>query len=214
MPHRGREPRENVLDLRGERRRRDRLGQDAEAGAFRPLLRRGSRAHRSDERRPREDLSHLRQRPHAIGIVEIEQCRLREDIGCAEAGGMRRVALNFRRAPFVALDEQPGRAAAERHRRCVEQRPARNDVFGLAHVRKNLLGRLARAAGHTREGERCPHQFQKRAPLDRVERLGQPRRKLVADELVEVGAMMFFERPPELGRAARPALTIRRGFHR
>ena len=40
MPRRGGEARENVLNLRGERRRRDRLGQDAEAGAFRRLLRR------------------------------------------------------------------------------------------------------------------------------------------------------------------------------
>ena len=203
MPRRGGEARENVLNLRGERRRRDRLGQDAEAGAFRRLLRRRHCAHRADERRPRENFSHVRQRAHAIGIVKIEQRRLREHVGRAEARGMRRVAFNLRRPSFVAFDEQPGRAAAEGHRGGVKQRPAWNDVFGLAHVRKNLLGRLARAAGHARQRERRPHQFQKRSPLDRVEGLGQPRRKLVADELVEVGAVVFLERPPELGSAGR-----------
>ena len=172
-----------------------------------PLLaccERRCRAHGADERRPRENLSHVGERLHAIGIVEVEQRRLREDIGGAEAGRVRRVAFDLGRPSFVTLDEQAGRAAAERHRGCVEKRPARNDVLGLSGVRKNLLRGLARAARHPRECERRSHQLQERPTLDGVKRLGQPRRKLVADELVEVGAILLFERPPELARACGP----------
>ena len=151
---------------------------------------------------------------HAVGIVEVEQRRLREHIGRAEAGRVRRVAFNLGRPSFVALDEQAGRAATERHRGCVEQRPAGNDVLRLAGVGKNLLRRLARAARHPGERERRSHQLQERPTLDRIERLGQPRREFVADELVEVGAVLLFERPPELARARGLALSESKGFHR
>ena len=59
MPDGRREAREDVFDLRGERGRRDRFGENAQPCALGRLLRRGDRAHRADERRPRENLSHV-----------------------------------------------------------------------------------------------------------------------------------------------------------
>ena len=101
------------------------------------------RAHRDEERRPRPDLAEVGERLRAVGIVEVEDRRLREHVGGAEAAGMLRVALDLRRAPFVALDEQAGGDAAERHRRREEQRPAGDQLLGLPDVRDDLLVRLA-----------------------------------------------------------------------
>ena len=82
------------LNLRGERRRADRLGEDAEPGALERLLRRERRADRAEERRPRTDLAEVGQRLRAIGIVEAENRRLREDVawrrGCRDAAGCPR----------------------------------------------------------------------------------------------------------------------------
>jgi hypothetical protein len=104
----------------------------------------------------------------------------------------------------VALDKQASRATADRHGRGVEERPAWNHVFRLPYVRKNLFGRLPRASRHARERERRSHQFQERASLDRIERCGQPRREFVADQLIEVRPLLFFERPPEFRSAVGP----------
>ena len=96
MPHRGREARrESLRSVAASVGEADRLGENAKPGALGRLLRRRDRAHRADERRPRDNFSHVRQRSHAIGIVEIEQRRLREDVGRAEARRMRRDCLRF-----------------------------------------------------------------------------------------------------------------------
>ena len=49
----------------------------------------------------------------------------------------------------------------------------------------------------------APINFKKDPPLDLIEGLGQARGELVADELVEIGAVLFRERPPELRSVAR-----------
>ena len=117
----------------------------------------------------------------------------------------------------MTLHQQACGAAAQCHSGRVIQRPPGDDVFGLSHVRNDLFRRLPRAAGHTREGERGAHQFEERPPLDGIEGTWQPRRELVADELVEVGALFFLERPPELLRTGwpeGPALIGVEGLHR
>ena len=146
MPFRGREAREQLADLRRQRRRVDRLGQDAEAGALERLLRRQRRADRAEKRRPRTDLAEVGQRLRAIGIVEAEDRGLREDVGRAEAARVQRVALDLGRPPFVALDEQPGGDAAERHRGREEQRLARDRALRAGGRR----GRSSRPAGACR----------------------------------------------------------------
>ena len=49
----------------------------------------------------------------AIGIVELENGGLHEDIGRAETGRMARIALDLGRAPLVALYQHAAGEAAE-----------------------------------------------------------------------------------------------------
>ena len=89
------------------------------------------------------------------------------------------------------------------HRRSVEERPAGNHFFRLFDVGKNLLGRLACAARHSGKGQRSRHQPQEIPAFDAVERRGQARRELVADQLVQIRAVVLGERPPEFWSVGR-----------
>ena len=98
----------------------------------------------------------LRGRARAIGVVEVEDRRLREQVGRAEAGRVLGVALDLGRAPLVALSpagRAPRRAAD--HRRVVQR-----------HARRHVLGRLARTAGSSRPGGGCSPRA-RRAPRSR-----------------------------------------------
>ena len=142
MPHRGREARrESLRSVAASVGERDRLGQNAKPGALGRLLRRCDRAHRADERRPRENFSHVRERSHAIGIVKIEQCRLREDIGRAEARGMRRDCLRFLSGVLRGFR----RARPSRGRRASSR----------SHRRAACPGRRFRAGARTEESARA-----------------------------------------------------------
>jgi hypothetical protein len=168
MPFRGRVSSQHIANLRGERRRVDRLGEDAQPRAFERRLRRQRIANRTQERRPRPDLAEVGQRLRPVRIVEPENRRLREHVARAEAARMQRIPLDLGRAAFVTLDQQSRRDAAERHRRGEEQRFAGNEVFGLADVRNDLLQRLSRARRDARERQRGAHQLEERAPRHRI----------------------------------------------
>ena len=114
------------------------------------------------------NLAEVGQRLRAIGIVEAEDRRLREDVGGAEAARVQRVAFDLRRPALVALDQQAGGDAAERHRGREEQRLARDHLFGLPDVRDDLLRRLTRAGGDAGQRHRRAHQLQKRPPRHRI----------------------------------------------
>jgi hypothetical protein len=198
MPFRGRESREHLADLRRQRRGIDRLGQQTDAGAFERLLRRQRRADCAKKGGPRTNLAEVGQRLRAIGIVQIEDCGLREDVGRAAAARVQRVALDLRRPPFVAFDKQPGCRTAERHRRREEQRHARNQFFGLADVRDDLLGRLARACRDAGERHRGAHQLEERPARDWVGDCLDLRRKLVVKMFLKSGILCaFFQRAPK-----------------
>ena len=81
---------------------------------------------------------------------------------------MQRVAFDLRRPALVALDEQPGGDAAERHRGRVEERLAGDELFGLSDVGDDLSGGCRVQARDARERERRAHQLQERAALDRI----------------------------------------------
>src|SRR4029077_19275099 len=114
----------------------------------------------------------------AIGIVEIEDRRLREDVGGAEAGGVIGVALDLGWPPHVAFDQNRLRVAAKRNRAREEERATRNDVLGLFDVRNDFFGRLLRAGRDARERERRGHELQELAAALRVVPLGGLFRKL------------------------------------
>ena len=198
VPSGGREAREEGADLGRQCRRAHRLGQDPQTGALKGLLRRERRPDRPEKRRPRPNLADVGERLRAIGIVEAEHRGLGKDIGCAEAAGMKGVALNLGRASLVAFDEQSRRDAAERHRGRIEERHARHELFGLADEGHDLLRRLPRACGHSRQRHRGTHQLQERPARHRIGDRFHLRRELVVQVLAErriVGSL--FEGSPK-----------------
>ena len=203
MPFRRWVTREHVANLRRERRGAHRFGQDPQARAVERLLGGERSAEGAEKPRPWPDFAEIGERLRSIGIVETEHGGLREDVGGAEAARMQRVAFDLGRPALVALDEQAGGHAAERHRGGEEERPAENDFFGLAHVGHDLFRRLPRARGEAAERERRAHQFQERPARHRIGDRLDLRRELVVQEFLKrriVG--LFLERSPPLLRAA------------
>ncbi len=136
--------RQQTLHLARERRRRDRLGHDPK---LRTVLVPHGRcgAQRGDRVGPRPRPVFVEDRLRAVGVVQAENRGLREAVGRAAARGVKLVPLDFDRPAVAALDEEPGRVPAERHRGRVEPRRARNSSFRLPDVRQDLLARRARA---------------------------------------------------------------------
>ena len=64
----------------------------------------------------------------------------------------------------MALRQHPVGDAAQRRRGGVKQRPARDQLLGLPHVRHDVLGGLARAGGQSGQRQRRAHQLQEIAP--------------------------------------------------
>ena len=177
--------RENLLDLRRERGRVDRLGDDAQTGAARGRLGRQRAAQGRNEAAPRTNLPKLGDRVRAIGVVHREHRGLREQVGAAAAGGMVGIAFDLGRAAFVALDQQARGHASERHRRGVEHRLAGHQIFGLTHVRHDQLVGLHRASRDAGQRQRGAHQLQEVAAADRVVELGRVGGELAVQELLE-----------------------------
>jgi hypothetical protein len=128
----------------------------------------------------------------AIGIPQLEDRRLRENVGAAQTRRVQRIAFDLRRAAHVGLDEHARRKPADRVRRRVKARLARDLAPRRVDVGQDLLLRLARAAGKAGECERRGHELEECAPVRVV--LRTPRRELpcevvaqrcVACELVE-----------------------------
>src|SRR5205085_53636 len=108
MPLHAGELRKKLLDLPAERRRRDRLCQEPQAGAVR--LRGGEhRLQRSDELAPCRGVAELAYDLGTIGIVQTEDGRLHERVARAERGRMIRIAFDLRRMKLMRLDEHTGR---------------------------------------------------------------------------------------------------------
>ena len=127
--------------------------------------------------------------------VRIEACANRSV--APRLAGMIGVAFDLGRPALVALDEQPGRDAAERHRGGEEQRLAGDDLFGLPDVGNDQLVRLARAGRGAGQRHRRAHQLQEAAAADRVEPLGRLARELAVQELLELGRLgQLVEAPP------------------
>ena len=110
------------------------------------------------------------------------------------------IAFDLGRTAFVALDDEPGGDAAERHRRREEERTAGDFLFRLADVRNDQFIRL-RGARRVDAGERQrrAHQLQERAAADRVDPLGGVFRKFAVEVLLKLGRLgELFEAAPVL----------------
>ena len=140
------------------------------APATRALLLEGE-LDRREERAPRANLSALGQRLRPVGVVDVEDEALREDVGAAEARGVERVAFDLRRPPLVALRHDAPRVAAVDLRRRVEERLAGHELLGSLDVRIDALRRLARASRQTGQRDRRAHQREQLAAVHaRVDR--------------------------------------------
>ena len=115
------------------------------------------------------------------------------------------VAFHFGRMPLVALHEHRQAEAGERKRGCEKQRPARDDILGLAHVRDDFLGRLLRAGGNAGERQRRAHQFQELAAPLRVVPLGRLLGKLAMEILAKLRRVGELPEAPPVQTALVPA---------
>ena len=70
------------------------------------------------------------------------------------------IAFDLGRPAHVALDEQTGRDAAQRHRGGEEERLAGDDLLRSPHIGHDLFGRLARARAEAGQRQRSAHQLQ------------------------------------------------------
>ncbi len=87
----------------------------------------------------------------AVGIVHSQRRGLREHVSPAQAARMLGIAFDFGGAAHVAFHQQTGRNARQRHRRSVEERLARDDLFGRFYVRDNSLRRQFGAGAQSGE---------------------------------------------------------------
>ncbi len=163
-----RKKRKERLNLRGQRRRSDDTGQDAETRAA-PAFHPGREGLRTfHKQRPGLDFPEFRHRLRAIRIVKIQDRGLREHVRCAKAGRMVGVTFDFRRPSLVAFHQQADRIRPKRHGRGIKLRLAEGHPIGLLDVRHHVLLGRAAAAGETRKSQRCRHQLQEVTPVDGV----------------------------------------------
>ena len=155
---------EQFRHLGGQRRRDDGLGQDAQARALPRLFRLSSALRKADERLvPGPRLAEIGHGLRAVGIVEARTDAWPKQVGGAEAGRVLGVALDLGRPALVALDQQAGRRAAPAAWRWRRTAACPAPSFRLPNVGHDLLaGRLCRAAGQARQGQRGAHQLRKR----------------------------------------------------
>ena len=84
-----------------------------------------------------------RYRGGAIRIVEIQQLRLREHVGGAEARRMLRIALHLDRPAHLMLDDNAGGVAIHDVGGAVKVRQSRNDIRRHPHRRSQVSARFA-----------------------------------------------------------------------
>jgi hypothetical protein len=161
--------RKRLLDLRdliGRRGRRHRLRQETDARPPLALLVRQDVLDRRQEVPPAPDVAAVEDGLRPIGVVEGQDRGLGEDVGGPEARRMLWIPFDFGRMTFVAFDQDGGGHASKRNRGREEQRPAGDELFGLADVGDDLLGRLLRARADAGKSQRRAHQLEELpAPL-------------------------------------------------
>ncbi len=191
---------QNGLHLRSKRQRSCGTSQEVDASALKVLVCLQIAAHCAQKIAPRRRLAHVRDRGRAVRIVKIQNGGLGEDVGCAHAARVLRIAFNLGGTIFMRLHQQRDRVSGKRHRRGVKHRLARNQLFRLADVRENLLQRLLGASGKSGKRHRSARQFEEAAARNRINPLGSVARKLTLQHLAEFLAVgELFQGAPILG---------------
>ena len=204
---RARESLEDPAAQVSQERRRRRRDQEAQAGAA--VLGEAVRAHRGlrQERPPRQRAGARADLLGAIVVIDAQGEALLERRRRAQRLRVGGVAFDLRGAALVALDQQAAGVAVEPVRRREVQRVARRHLFGAAHERDDLLGRLAagRADGGDR-GRQAGH-LHEAAARDAIALAVGPDVERAARELV--GGARDRGRPVAI-LGARPVLRRRR----
>jgi hypothetical protein len=138
MPAHARELLLQLGELRCERGRADRAGQDPQSVAF-ALQKRGCTAmHRAEEAFPCGDLSVAHDRLGAARIVKLKNAGLDDGAGRPKACGMIRISLHLDGSCHLVGDQHTGRVAVLSDRGRIVAVPSGNHVFGLLHVGQKL----------------------------------------------------------------------------
>ncbi len=107
MPLRLRELLQHILNLWAERWRSHRSGQNPKADAFRRAKICAQIGDGIDKRAPTADAAFADDRLRAIWIVKAQHRGLRENIGCAKARWMSRIAFDLGGPAHVAFYNNP-----------------------------------------------------------------------------------------------------------
>ena len=194
-----------AAELGGQARqgwRREGFGEDRKAGAVIRGMRLGQLPPGLHEIAPGLPRALQRDRLRAVRIVEAEHRRLDARARRAEGRWVRRVSLDLRRSPFVALDDQAVGAPAERHgRRVVEGDPG-NDLLGWSHVRDDLFDR-APARREPRERERGADEHHHVAAGHPVGKLRGALRELPLERVAELGSVLDLRETSPIGPTHR-----------
>src|SRR5262249_15434966 len=201
MPLRLREELLDGLQLRTQRRRADRSRQEAKTGAAVALVVSDALLHLNHELAPGLLFAHVSDYVGAVGIVEVVDGSLSEEVGGAEAAAMLGIALDLGGTKLMGLDQQRMGVSGEGHRRCVKDRLAGYQFLRLANIRKDLLQRLLGASGQTGQRHGRAGQLQEAAPGNRINPFRMLPRNLALQQLAKGSLMLagqLFQGPPVL----------------
>ena len=114
------------------------------------------------------------------------------------------IALNFRRAPFVAFHENADRIGTEGHHRRILLRLAQNQSVGLSYIWNDVLFGSSAATGHSGQRHRSSHQLQEVAAVNRFIPFGGSAGKFTVQQILKmrIAGELFDRTPVLLARAA------------
>ena len=166
MPPRLRILGDQRLDAAGQRRRADRPGQDPEP--LSPRLREPCALlqHGGQQRLPFARPALVLDPGGTVGVVEVQDGRLRPGVRGAQAARVVRIALNLDRPPHRVLDHDTQRRAVREAGRRVVVRDAGHDPRRRddgRHINTVRRGRVA--AGQPSQGEARGHELEHGAPV-------------------------------------------------
>ncbi len=148
------------LEFAREGRRGTRAGQNAQPLALGLVEPPGVLHHRRFERLPARGPAFVAHRLRAVRIVEAQHLGLGVGVRGSAAQGMGGQALELGRPAVIGLADHRLGVAAERHRRGVEARLARNQVLGRLDIGNGARVRLAFAGGKAADGQGRPHDLE------------------------------------------------------
>ncbi len=202
VPARGGKRRQQGLDLRRERRGGHRLGQHPQTGAVLDALKTELVVDGHLRRGPAAGTAVLQHGLRPVRVVQGQYRRLRECVRGAEAGRVLGISLDLGRPPEMALDQEPGGVAGQRHRGRIEEWLAGDELLRSMDIGNDLPRGCAGARGEAGQSQGRAHDLQQVAPVD-VARPGRLQAgKLVVQELPElVGVRKLLEAAPVIPAA-------------